>query len=211
MQQAPEKILVIACGALAREIVALRTLHGWTHLDISCIDAALHNRPAEIAPALEMRINKLREGYDKIFVAYADCGSRGAIDEVLSRYDIERLEGAHCYQFFAGADTFETLSANEPGTFYLTDFLARHFKRFIVQGLKLDLHPQLRDMYFGNYTRLMYLAQNPDANLRRRAREAADFLSLDYVEHVSGYGELESGLEQVINWRRHEKDTRILA
>ena len=190
----PEPILVIACGALAREIDALRRRWGWRHLHLKCIDARLHNRPAEIPERLRRMIRKHRSAYGEIFVAYADCGTAGGIDRVLAEEGAERLEGAHCYEFFAGRERFAELAMTEPGTFYLTDFLARHFDRFVVKPLGLDRHPELRDAYFGNYRKLVYLSQTEDARLIESAARAAARLELDF-EHVHcGYGELETGL-----------------
>ncbi len=187
-------VLVIACGALAREITQLKQSHGWEHLHLQCIDARLHNRPALIPERVREQIRKHRGTYDQIFVAYADCGTGGILDRVLEEEGVERLPGAHCYQFLAGADRFAALSDAEPGTFYLTDFLARHFERMVIQPLKLDEHPQLRDEYFGNYRRLVFLSQTTDEDLLRAARNAAERLQLEF-EHVHcGYGELETSL-----------------
>ena len=187
-------VLVIACGALAREITQLKQSHGWEHLHLQCIDARLHNRPALIPERVREQIRKHRDTYDQIFVAYADCGTGGILDRVLEEEGVERLPGAHCYQFLAGADRFAALSDAEPGTFYLTDFLARHFERMVIQPLKLDEHPQLRDEYFGNYRRLVFLSQTIDEDLLRAARNAAERLQLEF-EHVHcGYGELETSL-----------------
>ena len=189
-----EPILVIACGALAREIDALKRRWGWRHLHLKCIDARLHNRPAEIPGRLRQMIRRHRAEYGEIFVAYADCGTAGGIDRVLAEEGAERLEGAHCYEFFAGRERFAALSAAEPGTFYLTDFLARHFDRFVMKPLGLDRHPELRDAYFGNYRKLVYLSQTEDARLLESATQAAARLDLEF-EHVHcGYGELASGL-----------------
>jgi len=190
----PEPILIIACGALAREIDALKRRWGWRHLHLKCIDARLHNRPAEIPGRLQQMIRRHRAAYDRIFVAYADCGTAGGIDRVLAEEGAERLEGAHCYEFFAGRERFAELAMTEPGTFYLTDFLARHFDRFVIKPLGLDRHPELRDAYFGNYRKLVYLSQTEDAELLESAEQAASRLELDF-EHVHcGYGELETGL-----------------
>ncbi len=192
----PDSVLVIACGALAREINALRETCGWTHMHLECIDARLHNRPAEIPLELCDRIRKHQGRFERIFVAYADCGTGGEIDRVLATFEgqIERLPGAHCYQFFAGGDRFAELAAADPGTFYLTDFLARNFDRLVIEPLKLDTHPELRDEYFRNYSRLVFLSQTNDAGLLERARRAARRLGLAF-EHVhTGYGELEATL-----------------
>ena len=194
MQRKP--ILVIACGALAREINHLKQANAWEHLELTCIDAALHNRPEQIPGQLRARIRENRDRYDDIFIAYADCGTRGEIDRIVEEEGVERLPGAHCYQFLAGADLFDRMSADEPGTFYLTDFLVRHFDRLVVRALGLDRHPELRNAYFGNYTRLVYLSQTPDEELVPAARKAAATLGLEF-EHVhTAYGELERSLKR---------------
>lgn len=168
-----KSVLVIACGALAREITVLKQTNGWGHLHLKCIDARLHNRPGLIPGRLRDMIRQFKDEYEQIFVAYADCGTGGDIDRVLEEEGIERLPGAHCYQFFAGAERFAALSEQEPGTFYLTDFLARHFERFVVRPLRLDEHPELRDAYFGNYKRVVFLSQTRDEALLHAARKAA--------------------------------------
>lgn len=168
-----KSVLVIACGALAREITVLKQTNGWGHLHLKCIDARLHNRPGLIPGRLRDMIRQFKDEYEQIFVAYADCGMGGDIDRVLEEEGIERLPGAHCYQFFAGAERFAALSEQEPGTFYLTDFLTRHFERFVVRPLRLDEHPELRDAYFGNYKRVVFLSQTRDEALLHAARKAA--------------------------------------
>jgi hypothetical protein len=190
----PKPVLVIACGALAREITALKKSNGWDHLDLASIDAWLHNRPEKIPERLRAKIRQFRHSYDQIFVAYADCGTGGGIDKVLEEEGIERLPGAHCYEFFAGAPKFAALCDAEPGAFYLTDFLAQHFERFVIKPLKLDSHPELRDSYFGNYRRLVFLSQTQSAELLQAANEAADRLGLSFEHIHCGFGELESGL-----------------
>ena len=200
----PETILVIACGALAREIIELKRLNGWNHLALSCIDARLHNRPTEIPERLRARIREQKPHYDRVFVAYADCGTAGGIDRVCHEEGVERLPGADCYQFYAGTELFERLQDAEPGTFYLTDFLVRHFQRFVVKSLKLDSHPELRESYFGNYRKLVYLSQSLDADLVARAASCADFLDLSFQHVHCGYGALGSSLR---NWvRGHDDD-----
>ena len=190
------RVLIIGCGALARELLALtRTLPG---VKVVCIDAALHMRPERIADAVAGRIERARADYGndtRIFVAYADCGTRGALDDVLVRYGAERIGGAHCFEFYAGAATYAELQDAEPGTFYLTDFLARQFESLIIAGLGLDRHPELRDAYFGNYSRLLYLAQTDDADLTTRAEAAAVRLDLAFERRSTGYGELTASIQ----------------
>ena len=205
-------VLVIACGALAREITDLKRSYGWSHLRLKCLDAKLHNRPAEIPERVREAIRESRAKYAQIFVAYADCGTGGALDRVLEEEGAERLPGAHCYQLFAGSRQFSMLSEAEPGTFYLTDFLARNFERLVIEPLGLDDHPDLRDAYFGNYARLVYLSQTLDAGLVQAARQAADRLVLAF-EHVHcGYGELESEFAtRFSRWDDDQEDLRLLA
>ena len=195
----PDQVLIIACGALAREIDDLKRCNGWEHLHLSCLDAKLHHRPALIPARLREKIRRNKSKFDRIYVGYADCGTRGEIDRVIEEEGpgIERLPGVHCYQFFAGADRFAALADAEPGTFYLTDFLAQHFDRFVMEPLKLDQHPELFDAFFGNYRRVVYLSQTRDPELLDAARDAAKRLDLEF-EHVHcGYGELETGLRSV--------------
>ncbi|MBT8087578.1 MAG: DUF1638 domain-containing protein [Gammaproteobacteria bacterium] len=207
-----ERVLVIACGALAREIVALKRKYAWHHLDMQCIDARLHNRPALIADRVRQKIRDNRDRYDRIFVAYGDCGTGGQLDRVLAEEQVERLPGAHCYQFLAGNERFDALADSVPGTFYLTDFLARHFDRLVMKPLKLDTHSELRDAYFGNYTRLVYLSQTKSADLEQRAKQAARRLGLAF-EHVHcGYGALQQNLNNWLEESGHgQEDTRLLA
>ena len=196
---ATPRILLIACGALAHEIVALKNLHQWQHLDVQCLPADLHNRPQKIAPAVRAQIVAHRDRYQHMYVVYADCGTGGELDRVLAEERVERISGAHCYQFYAGAQAFAQLHDEEPGTFYLTDFLLRHFERLVIRALGLDRHPQLRDQYFGHYQRLVFLAQlPPDDGTLAQARAAADRLGLTLEVRHTGYGELESSLKAVV-------------
>ncbi len=187
----PPSTLVIACGALAREIVDLKHANGWRHMTVQCLPAELHNYPDKIPDAVRAKIREMRADYDQVFVAYADCGTGGLLDRVLEEEGVARIPGAHCYQFYAGTPLFESLADAEPGTFYLTDFLARHFDRLIWKGLGMDRHPQLVDEYFRNYKKLVYLAQVEDDDLLERARRAADTLKLEFEHRITGYGDLE--------------------
>ncbi|MEQ8711032.1 MAG: DUF1638 domain-containing protein [Rhodospirillales bacterium] len=182
--------LVIACGALARETLAVVKAGGWTHLDVTCIAAELHNRPQLIPAAVERKILAARGKYRQIFAALADCGTGGALDRVLHRHGVTRIDGPHCYQFYATEPAFTALSDEAPGTLYLTDFLARHFDAVVWRGLGLDRFPHLLDSYFGNYTRVVYLAQTEDSDLDQRARIAADRLGLEYERVQTGMGDL---------------------
>jgi hypothetical protein len=182
--------LVIACGALAREIAALRRANDWAALDVRCLPAELHNRPERIAPAVRAEIRAQRERYAHIFVAYGDCGTGGHLDALLREEGIERLPGAHCYEFFATPKVFAALADAEPGSFYLTDFLLKNFERLVVRPLGLDRHPELKDEYFRNYRRLVYLAQAHKPGSIERAREIAAYLGFTFEYRFTGYGEL---------------------
>ena len=203
----PARKLIIACGALAREIGALRSANGWTAIDVACLPPELHNRPERIAEAVREKIRAHRGEYGDIFVAYGDCGTRGALDAVLREEGIERIAGAHCYEFFATPGVFSALADAEPGTFYLTDFLLRHFERLVIRGLGIDAHPELLPTYFGNYRRLVYLAQAPKPESEAEARAVAARLGLEYRFHATGYGGLEQSLSafaqrpRAIQWR----------
>jgi len=189
-----ESVLVIACGALAREVHQIKVKNRWSHLDVRFLPAELHNRPEKIAPAIAELLDEEAGRHAAIFVAYADCGTGGALDRLLEERGIERLPGAHCYEFFAGGDLFHRLAEEEPGTFYLTDFLVRSFDRLVWRGLGLDRHPELRDAYFGNYRRLVHLAQSGDPELGRMAREQAARLGLEFERRETGLGPFERSL-----------------
>jgi hypothetical protein len=188
---ATDRTLVIGCGALGRELAALTRGAGLAGVRVTCLPATLHNRPERIPDAVRERIRRARAiGWSTVFVAYADCGTGGALDRLLAAEGVERLEGAHCYEVYAGRAAFAALADAEPGTFYLTDFLARNFDRLVIRGLGLDRHPELHGDYFGNYRRLVYLAQTDDEALDRAAHRAARRLGLDYERRLVGYGEL---------------------
>ena len=186
--------LIVACGALAREIAALRKANGWSSLDVVCLPPELHNRPEKIAGAVREKIREHRNDYEAIFVAYGDCGTGGALDKVLAEEGVERIPGVHCYEFYAGAAAFAELAESEPGTFYLTDFLLRHFDRLVIQALGIDRHPELQPVYFGNYRRLVYLSQAPKPGAEAEARKVADRLGLELVVRNTGYGGLGASL-----------------
>ena len=183
------RVLVIACGALAREILALRDgpLGGF---DVTCLPAKLHNRPQQIAEAVRGKIRRYRADYDEILCLYGDCGTAGELDRVLAEEGVARIEGPHCYAFYAGEAAFSAMIEQELGTFFLTDFLARHFDRLVIEGLGLDRYPQLRDDYFGHYKKLVYLAQTDDPAISERAERAAQRLGLAYERRFTGLGEL---------------------
>jgi hypothetical protein len=190
--------LVLACGALARELLELVDRNGLGDaVDVRCLPAPLHNRPEQIAPAVEAKLAELAPQYGTVFVAYADCGTAGALDKVLDRYGVERLPGAHCYAFYAGLATFAEIAAEEPGTFYLTDFLVRSFDALVVKGLGLDRHPELLATYFAGYRRVVYLSQHEDRDLLTMAERAAARLGLAFEHRPTGYGELATAMERL--------------
>lgn len=188
--------LIIACGALAREIVALRSMNNWPHLVVQCLPADLHNRPEKIPGLVRDKIRAARSRFTSIFVAYADCGTGGLLDAVLEEEGVERIAGAHCYEFFSGSAQFEAMAEAELGTFYLTDFLLTHFERLIMHGLGIDKHPELLPLYFGHYKKLTYLAQVPSDEKIAAGQAAAKRLGLEFEYHVTGYGDLATSLEQ---------------
>lgn len=180
---------------MARELLEIVSRHHLAAIEVTCLPASYHNTPQSIPAAVEQRIISSRDDYDSIFVAYGDCGTGGLLDRVLERHGVERLDGAHCYQFLAGGDVFSRLQDAEPTTFYLTDFLVRHFDRLVWRGLGLDRWPQLLSDYFGNYTRVVYLAQTDDPALTERAHRAANRLELEFERVLVGYGDLEPALQ----------------
>jgi len=186
----PPSTQLIACGALAWEIAELIRANGWSHMSISCVPAHYHNTPDKIPEAVRAKIRAARGSYDRIVVVYGDCGTGGLLDNVLAEEGVERIPGPHCYQFYAGETNFAALMDDEPGSFFLTDYLVRHFDLLILRGLGLDRYPQLLGDYFGNYRKLVYLAQIEDAGLVERAKTAADRLGLAYEYRYTGYGEL---------------------
>jgi hypothetical protein len=178
---AAERVRVIACGAIAREIIAICEANGMNHIDLQCLPAIWHVYPDKIGPGLREEIAKARaDGFGRIFIGYAECGTRGEIDRICAEEGVTRIEGPHCYAFFSGNKAFEKVIEDEFTAFYLTDLLARQFEAFVIEPLKLDKHPELRDMVFGNYTKIVYLAQTENDELKAKAKWAADYLKLDY-------------------------------
>ncbi len=192
----PPRTLLIACGALAREVLALIEHHGWRHMEIRCLPAKLHNHPERIPEAVRREIRKGRNTHARIVVLYGDCGTGGELDRVLAEEGVERIPGPHCYAFYSGVDAFLASADADPTCFYLTDYLVRHFDSLVIRGLGLDRHPELLPDYFGNYTRLVYLAQTPDPELERKARAAALRLGLTYEHRPTGLGDLATFLHR---------------
>lgn len=186
------RVLVIACGALAREIRALTK--DFAHIDLTCLPATLHNTPDRIPAAVRAAIQAARPRYDRIFVGYADCGTGGALDRVLTEEGAARLPGPHCYAFYSGTEPFMAAGDRDMRSFFLTDFLARQFQALVIEPLGLDRHPDLRDLYFGQYSTLVYLAQTEDAALDKAAVAAAATLGLRYERRQVGYGDLATAM-----------------
>ncbi|WP_025031234.1 DUF1638 domain-containing protein [Nitratireductor aquibiodomus] len=191
----PEKVLVIACGMIAREILAVRETLGFTHLELTCLPAEFHYRPDRIAPGMDAAITKARaEGYRHIFVGYADCGTGGALDRICEKHGVARIDGPHCFAFYQGLSAFEEIAEDDMLSFYMTDFLCRQFDAFFMKPLGLDRHPELIQDFFGNYKKLVYLAQTDDPQLERVAQDAARLLGLAYEKRQTGYGDLTTAL-----------------
>jgi len=187
------EVLLIACGALAREILDLKKLNGWTHLDLICLPAKLHLYPKDIPDAVEAAVFKYRDIYREILIVYADCGTGGLLEAKCAELGVQMIEGPHCYSFFEGNAAFAAHD-DEITAFYLTDFLVRQFDAFVIKPMGLDRHPELRDMYFGNYTKLVYQAQTKNDALVAKAKDCAARLGLDYEYRFTGYGDLETTL-----------------
>ena len=185
-----QKILFITCGAIAKEVIAIKTLNKFSNVEVSCLPASWHNSPEKIAPAIKKKIRTAKAKFARIFVLYGDCGTGGELDKLIEEEGVTRIPGPHCYEFFMGREEFEETHADEPGCFYLTDYLARHFDRVILKGLGLDRFPELLFEYFKNYKKLIYIAQTDDSCLELKARKAADRLGLQYERRIRGYGEL---------------------
>ncbi len=191
------KTLVLACGALAGELVELVKLNDLTELTVDCLPASLHHKPALIPDALRDRLSGTADDFDRIVIGYGDCGTNGDIDEVCDEFNAVRVPGDHCFEFFAGRSLFAELQHEEVGTFYLTDFFARHFELFVLEPLGIVKHPELEEMYFGNYRKIVYISQAPTAELMARAQAAAQRLNLDFEHHHVGYGDLQTTVVQL--------------
>lgn len=189
------KTRVIACGAIAREVLAIRDQHGLDHIDLKCLPAIWHVWPEKIAPAMRAAIAEARaEGYGRVFIGYAECGTRGELDRICAEEGVGRIGGPHCYAFFTGIDRFIAEAEHEITAFYLTDLIARQFEAFIIEPLKLDQRPELIPMVFGNYEKLVYLAQTDDPDLTIKAKWAADYLGLAFERRFTGFGDLTPAL-----------------
>lgn len=204
-----EKLLVIACGALAHELVRVRDMNNWHHIEFQCLPAALHNYPEKIPEAVRAKVRENRDQFSRIFIGYADCGTGGLLDTVISEEGLERLPGAHCYELFSGSQKFNALHESEIGTFYLTDYLAENFDRLIIGGLGIDRYPELKDQYFGNYKNLVYLAQKENPTTDQQARQAAEYLGLSFQRVFTGDTMLDKALQVVVNDADSAADAEI--
>ena len=191
------RVLLIACGALAREILDLKAANGWDHLDLTCLPANLHLYPEMITAAVREAVARHRDAYDTIFVVYADCGTGGLLQAACAEMGVEMVAGPHCYSFFEGNDVFAARAEDEFTAFYLTDFLVRQFDAFVWKPMGLDRHPELRDAYFGNYTKLVYQAQTDDPALTAKAEDCARRLGLAFERRFTGYGDLAPALARL--------------
>jgi len=189
------RLLLIACGALAREILAVMKTNAWDHIDIQCLPAIYHNHPEKIVPAIKKTVNGNIDKYSNIFVVYADCGTGGQLKKLCDEMGLKMINGPHCYSFFEGNEAFQ--NRDELTSFYLTDFLVRQFDSFFWRPMGLDKHPELRDVYFSNYTTLVYQAQVKDKKLQSIARDCARRMGLSYEYRFTGYGDLETALHKV--------------
>jgi hypothetical protein len=194
-EMAAGRILLIACGALAREILNLKKANGWDHMDLTCLPAKLHLYPEKITEAVTEAVAINRASYDEIFVVYADCGTGGLLQTACDDMGVQMVAGPHCYSFFEGNKRFADVSESEFTAFYLTDFLVRQFEAFIIKPMGLHRHPELRDLYFGNYEKLVYQAQTDDPALTEKAKAAAETLGLAFERRFTGYGDLEVTLK----------------
>ncbi|NNC36628.1 MAG: DUF1638 domain-containing protein [Acidimicrobiales bacterium] len=193
MEEASHKTLIVACGALAKEILAVKENLKMEDgvFDLQCLPAGYHNFPDKIVPGLKEIIDARGDDYDRILIGYGDCGTGGGLDRMMEKYPkTERLPGAHCYAFYSGLSVFDDMMEDELGSFFLTDYLVRHFETLIIKGFGIDRYPNLKDDYFKHYKRLIYISQAPSAELIARAKKAADFLGLEFENRNVGYGEL---------------------
>ncbi len=200
MNETP-RVLILACGALAREIRDIARLHKLDNVTLECLPAVLHNHPSKIPDAVRARLDRDAHHYDRVLLGYADCGTSGELEKICAQRGVEMLPGDHCYEFFAGGDTWQRLHHRDPTAFYLTDYLAKHFERIIMDGLGIAKHPELINAYFGNYTKVIHLAQTDDPIIDAAARAAADRLGLAHQRLATTYGDLEPALVRIADSR----------
>ena len=198
-QEPSDKILILACGALSKEISALIRLNGWSHLKTRYLPAILHNTPEKITEQLRMNLQIAQTKFSRIFIGYADCGTGGEIDSLLDEFGVQRLPGAHCYEFYSGNQSFAGMMDEEPGSFFLTDFLVEAFEKLVWQGMKIDRYPELLEVYFKHYKKLVYLGQTENTELQTQAGKISRRLGLKYEYRYTGYGELAPALSALLN------------
>ncbi len=191
--------MILACGALSKEISTLIRINNWSHIKTQYLPAILHNSPEKITAELRNILLNSQANFSKIFIGFADCGTGGKIDSLIEEFGLKRLPGAHCYEFFSGSKLFEKIMEDEPGTFFLTDFLVRTFEKLVWQGLMIDKKPELLNIFFKNYKKVMYLAQTDNLNLQRKAKNISELLKLEYEYRLVGYGQLEHSLSNLGN------------
>ena len=189
--------LFIACGALAREIIHLKEATGWKELTVTCLPAVWHNTPKKIVSGVKEKIRGMGRRFERIFVLYGDCGTGGDLDRFLEAEQIDRIPGPHCYQFFMGRHEISAAQSSEPGIFFLTDYLVRHFEKIIIKGLGIDRFPELINDYFKNYKKVIYIAQTKDEDLKQKAERAAFRLGLLYEYRFHGFGELGNFMQTI--------------
>ena len=195
---APAALTILGCGALAKELVELIEQFPEGQVELTCLPASWHNTPEKIVPGLRTKIQNLKKKNRKILVAYGDCGTGGDIDALLAQEHVERIEGPHCYEMYMGRASFEKEMEDELGTFFVTDYMVRHFERIVMKGMGLRAHPELRDMYFQHYTRFLYLAQKEDDKLLAKAKDCARELDLRFEYRLTGFGEFTQFLQQAV-------------
>lgn len=198
LNSSKESILLIACGALAKEILELIKINSWDHLELVCLPAQLHLTPQKIPDAVRKAVISNKDRFSEIFVLYADCGTGGMLQKTCAKLRVEMLAGPHCYSFYDGNDRFSARGDEEMTSFYLTDFLVRQFDSFVWKPLGLNKHPELRNLYFGNYEQLVYLAQTNDEELDSLAESQARRLKLRYIRRFTGYGDLKTELAHLV-------------
>ena len=202
MEPTPHKTLIVACGALAKEVLAIKQQLRMSEdaFELKCLPAGYHNYPDKIVPGLEKIIDEVGDHYDRILIGYGDCGTGGGLDRMMEKYPkTERLPGAHCYAFYSGLSEFDDMMEEELGSFFLTDYLVRHFETLIIKGFGIDRYPNLKEMYFEHYKRLIYISQVPTDDLMAQAKKSADFLELQFIHRPVGYGELATFMADAVS------------
>jgi len=194
-----KKRLVLGCGALVYDLLRLIEQNPGLSdkVKLQCLPASWHNKPQLIAPGVDDYLAEHGDLYEEIYIAYADCGTGGALDRVIEKYQAKRIGGAHCYEFFAGSEAFHEMAEQELGTFYLTDYLVKNFKRLMIKGMGLDRYPELFDVYFANYKKLVYLAQTENEQWQKEAAQYAKDWGFEYEYKLVGTGYLDCVFDEI--------------